>query len=39
MEQEKLLRTVIAAREGDNDALNSLYNAFYNTVYYTACGW
>ena len=35
MEQEKLLRTVVAAREGNNDALNTIYNEFYNTVYYT----
>lgn len=36
MEREKLIATVTAAQNGDNDALNELFNAFYNDVYYFA---
>jgi len=36
MEREKLIATVTAAQAGDSDALNELFNAFYNDVYYFA---
>lgn len=36
MEREKLIATVTAAQNGDGDALNELFNAFYNDVYYFA---
>lgn len=36
MEREKLIATVCAAQNGDSDALNELFNAFYNDVYYFA---
>ena len=36
MEREKLIATVTAAQSGDGDALNELFNAFYNDVYYFA---
>jgi len=36
MEREKLIDTVTAAQSGDSDALNELFNAFYNDVYYFA---
>ncbi len=36
MEREKLIATVSAAQNGDGDALNELFNAFYNDVYYFA---
>lgn len=36
MEREKLIATVTAAQHGDSDALNELFNAFYNDVYYFA---
>lgn len=36
MEREKLIATVTAAQNGDSDALNELFNAFYNDVYYFA---
>ncbi len=36
MEQVELIRTVTAAQNGDSDALNTLFNTFYNDVYYFA---
>ncbi len=36
MEREKLIATVTAAQSGDSEALNELFNAFYNDVYYFA---
>ena len=36
MEREKLISLVTAAQSGDNGALNELFNAFYNDVYYFA---
>lgn len=36
MEREKLVKTVTLAQSGDSDALNELFNAFYNDVYYFA---
>lgn len=36
MEREELIRTVTAAQNGDSEALNTLFNAFYNDVYYFA---
>lgn len=36
MEKEKLVQTVKLAQEGNSDALNELFNAFYNDVYYFA---
>jgi len=36
MEKEKLIKTVKLAQKGDSDALNELFNAFYNDVYYFA---
>ena len=36
MQREKLVATVTAAQNGDNEALNTLFNAFYNDVYYFA---
>ena len=36
MEKEKLVQTVKLAQKGDSDALNELFNAFYNDVYYFA---
>ncbi len=36
MEREKLISLVTAAQRGDPDALNQLFNTFYNDVYYFA---
>ena len=36
MEKEKLVSLVTAAQNGDNDAMNELFNAFYNDFYYFA---
>ena len=36
MEKEQLVKLVTAAQGGDGDALNELFNAFYNDVYYFA---
>ena len=36
MERDKLVSLVTAAKNGDPDALNELFNAFYNDVYYFA---
>lgn len=36
MEREKLVALVTAGQYGDQDALNELFNAFYNDVYYFA---
>lgn len=36
MEREQLVRTVTAAQKGDGEALNELFNAYYNDVYYYA---
>ena len=36
MEKEKLVALVTAGQKGDAEALNSLFNAFYNDVYYFA---
>ena len=36
MEREELIRTVTAAQSGDSEALNTLFNTFYNDVYYFA---
>lgn len=36
MEREKLIHLVTAAQGGDGEALNELFNAFYNDVYYFA---
>lgn len=34
MERDKLIALVTKAQKGDQDALNDLFNAFYNDVYY-----
>ncbi|MBQ9148122.1 MAG: sigma-70 family RNA polymerase sigma factor [Oscillospiraceae bacterium] len=36
MEKEKLISVVSAAQQGDSEALNELFNTFYNDVYYFA---
>ncbi|MBQ8732663.1 MAG: sigma-70 family RNA polymerase sigma factor [Oscillospiraceae bacterium] len=36
MERDELIRIVTAAQAGDKDALNTLFNNFYNSVYYFA---
>lgn len=36
MEREKLIKIVTAAQRGDEKALNRLFNAYYNDVYYFA---
>lgn len=36
MEQERLIRLVTAAQGGDSEAMNELFNACYNDVYYFA---
>lgn len=36
MEKEQLVSLVSRAQSGDNDALNELFNAFYNDLYYFA---
>ena len=36
MERDKLISLVTKAQQGDQDALNDLFNAFYNDVYYFA---
>lgn len=36
MEKEQLVSLVTAGQNGDNDALNTLFNAFYNDLYYFA---
>ena len=36
MERDKLISLVTKAQQGDQDALNELFNAFYNDVYYFA---
>lgn len=36
MEKEQLISTVSAAQNGDNDALNTLFNEYYNDLYYFA---
>ena len=36
MEKEQLLSLVQKAQQGDNDALNELFQSFYNDVYYFA---
>lgn len=36
MEREQLIHLVTAAQSGDGEALNELFNAFYNDVYYFA---
>ena len=36
MERDKLISLVSKAKQGDPDALNDLFNAFYNDVYYFA---
>ncbi len=36
MEREKLVALVTAAQSGDGTAMNDLFNAFYNDVYYFA---
>ena len=36
MEREKLIQLVTAAQSGDSQALNELFNEFYNDVYYFA---
>lgn len=36
MEREKLIALVIAGQKGDAEALNGLFDAFYNDVYYFA---
>ena len=36
MEKEKLVALVTEAQKGNSDALNSLFNEFYNDVYYFA---
>ncbi len=36
MEKEKLVSLVTAAKVGNNDAMNELFNAFYNDLYYFA---
>lgn len=36
MEREKLVSLVTRAQNGDNNAMNELFNAFYNDLYYFA---
>ena len=36
MEKETLVGLVTKAQQGDNDAMNELFNAFYNDLYYFA---
>lgn len=36
MEKQKLVSLVTSAQKGDNDAMNELFNAFYNDFYYFA---
>lgn len=36
MEKEKLVALVTKVQQGDNDAMNELFNAFYNDLYYFA---
>ena len=36
MEKEKLVSLVTKAQQGDNNAMNELFNAFYNDLYYFA---
>ena len=36
MEKRQLISTVAAAQSGDNDALNTLFNEYYNDLYYFA---
>jgi RNA polymerase sigma factor (sigma-70 family) len=36
MEKEQLVSLVTAAQQGDGKAMNELFNAFYNDVYYFA---
>ena len=36
MEREQLVATVTAAQNGDSEALNLLFNTYYNDVYYFA---
>lgn len=36
MQREQLVSLVIAAKAGDNEAMNALFGAFYNDVYYFA---
>ena len=36
MEKEQLVSTVTSAQGGDNDALNTLFNEYYNDLYYFA---
>lgn len=36
MEQKQLIHLVVAAQNGDGKAMNELFNAFYNDVYYFA---
>ena len=36
IERDKLIALVTSAQQGDQDALNDLFNAFYNDVYYFA---
>ncbi len=36
MEKEKLVGLVTKAQQGDNNAMNELFNAFYNDLYYFA---
>lgn len=37
MEREKLIETVTRAKAGDAEAVEALFSAFYNDVYYFAC--
>ena len=36
MEKEQLVSLVTKAQQGDNEALNCLFNEFYNDLYYFA---
>jgi len=36
MEREKLIALVTSAQQGNSEAMNQLFNAFYNDVYYFA---
>ncbi len=36
LEKDKLVGLVTKAQQGDNDAMNELFNAFYNDLYYFA---
>ena len=36
MNREKLISLVIATQAGDSSAINELFNAFYNDVYFFA---